>query len=124
MGETMKSIKDAAAEEASKQQAVKENAAKETKTKAECAAKQEKEQMQVRFTLAQDRQIEIAHGWQNFGNGYEGIRLQKQGNICMLSGLIRVATDDIQSGVDKGKKFWHSQSLKEQWLSCSFARVV
>lgn len=95
-------------EQQEKQNAVKEQATKESKTKAECAAKQESEQMQVRFTLAQDRQVEISHGWQNFGNGYEGIRLQKQGNVCLLSGLIRVASDDIQTGVDKGKQFWHS----------------
>merc|ERR1719158_1719524 len=87
---------------------VKEKNAKKKKKKADCAAKQEEEQMRVRFTLAQDKKVSLGHGWQNFGNGYEGIRLQKLGNICTLSGLIRVADAKIQTGTDKGKKFWHA----------------
>merc|ERR1711939_1242691 len=95
-------------EQQEKQKAVKEQATKEKKTKADCAAKQEQEQMTVRFTLAQDKKVSLGAGWKNFGNGYEGIRLQKQGNVCVLSGLIRVSDDTIQTGLDKGKKFWHA----------------
>merc|ERR1711934_175462 len=105
MGETKEQLW---AEQQQKLKEKGETNAKEKKKKADCAAKQEQEQEIVRFTLAQDKIVENNPLWQNFANGYEGIRLQKQGNICMLSGLIRVATDDIQSGVDKGKKFWHS----------------
>merc|ERR1712196_377463 len=81
-------------EQQEKQKAVKEQATKEQKT--------------VRFTLAQDKKVSLGAGWKNFGNGYEGIRLQKQGNVCVLSGLIRVSDDTIQTGLDKGKKFWHA----------------
>merc|ERR1711998_596146 len=60
-----------------------EKAIKEVEKKAVCAAKQEREQMEIRFTLAQDREVELGEGWMNFGNSYEGLRLQKQGNLCM-----------------------------------------
>jgi hypothetical protein len=97
---------------AEQQQKLKEKGetnAKEKKKKADCAAKQEQEQEIVRFTLAQDKIVENNPLWQNFANGYEGIRLQKQGNICLLSGLIRSASENIVSGVDANKVFWHAE---------------
>jgi len=96
------------AEQAAKEKKVKEAETKEKKKKADCAAKQELEQTQIRFTLAEDREIEMAHGWMNFANSYEGLRLQKQGNLCVLSGLIRENQETISEGMDKGKKFWHA----------------
>merc|ERR1712139_328332 len=57
------------AEQAQKEKKVKEGETKERKKKADCAAKQELEQMQIRFTLAEDREIEMAHGWMNLVKG-------------------------------------------------------
>merc|ERR1711988_1140068 len=96
------------AEQSKKEKKVKESETKERKKKADCQAKQELEQMQIRFTIAEDRAVELGTGWQNFGNNYEGLRLQKQGNLCLLSGLIRVGEETISTGSDKGKKFWHA----------------
>jgi len=96
-------------EQSQKEKKDKEASTKEKKKKADCAAKQEREQMEIRFTLAQDREVELGEGWMNFGNSYEGLRLQKQGNLCMLSGLIRQGEETIPSGIDMGKKFWHAE---------------
>merc|ERR1711988_300796 len=98
-----------AAEQQEKEKKSKEETTKEKKKKAECAAKQELEQQQIRFTLAQDKSVTLGKGWQNFGNSYEGLRLQKQGNVCMLSGLIREGYNKIFDGEDKGKQFWHAE---------------
>jgi len=105
--------KEAKAEQWAEQEKTAMNAkaeqAKELKTKATCAAKQAGENEVVRFTLSQDKTVSFEPGWQNFGNGYEGLRLQKQGNFCILSGLIRVDTEKIASGVDRNKVFWEGQ---------------
>jgi hypothetical protein len=38
----------------------------------------------------------------NWGHGNQGLRLQKQGATCVLSGMIRVSKRTVN-----GKKFWH-----------------
>jgi len=44
----------------------------------------------------------------NWGHGNQGLRLQRQGSMCVLSGMIRVSKNNIYAGADKAKKFWHS----------------
>jgi len=82
--------------------------AQEKKAKAACAARARQEKRTVRFTLAQEQKVSTDKRWMNFGHGYQGLRLQKQGNLCVLSGFIRVARNTIYAGQDRNKKFWHS----------------
>jgi len=97
------------AEQQSKAKTVSANQAQEKQTKADCSENQEREKELVRFTMATDKIVEAADEWQNFGSGYEGIRLQKQGNLCLMSGIIRESSESIRLGVDKGKQFWQGE---------------
>jgi len=99
--------KEAEADEQAK--IVAEEQAKQRAEMALCEAKQAQDQMAVRFTMAGDRTIDHGTGWKDFGNGYEGLRVQKLGNLCVLSGLIRVSEAAITSGEDADKKFWHAE---------------
>merc|ERR1711990_1285584 len=88
--------------------------AKEKAKKAVCLARQKRQKRTRSFTVAVDQAITIAKGWKNWAHGYRGLRLQKQGNVCTISGLIRVNTNTITSGQDAKKKFWHAEELIEE----------
>merc|ERR1712072_751566 len=88
--------------------------AKEKAKKAVCLARQKRQKRTRSFTMGVDQAITIAKGWKNWAHGYRGLRLQKQGNVCTISGLIRVNTNTITSGQDAKKKFWHAEELIEE----------
>jgi hypothetical protein len=58
-----------------------------------------------------DQAVKLNRNWKSWGHGYQSIRLQKQGNVCSVTGLIRVVKNTIPFGHDAKKKFWHADEL-------------